>query len=308
MPEPSHPDIIKNAGWIDRSRTAGWMLFMKERVPLPAYGLLAGGLAASGGAMPGAVWSIPSFLASFAGLLLFFVVLRLMDEYKDVEKDRVANPGRPLPRGVLALDRVRLAILYGMAGMLAYGVFMAALFGVPAGLMYLVVAGYLWLMFREFYAGDWLARRPVCYALSHQLILIPCCLFVALVADPALLGRPEPWYFALAVPGAFFSYEICRKLDPAAHPILATYLHHHGPTATFALVAAAMAVAAAGAAGLGLEFVLWPVQILVVLAALLIFWSPRRYRSVEAAASLALAVHAWGLPLGAWLTYTGMLP
>ena len=43
--------------------------------------------------------------------MLFFAELRLMDELKDYEKDLIAHPERPLPRGLLSREEVRAAVL-----------------------------------------------------------------------------------------------------------------------------------------------------------------------------------------------------
>ena len=91
-----------------------WMTFLKERLPLPSYLVLVMGLAISGSALgnasaavrpSAAIWGATAIAA--AGAFMFFAVLRIMDEYKDYEKDRVAHPHRPLPRDSLHQNRWR---------------------------------------------------------------------------------------------------------------------------------------------------------------------------------------------------------
>ena len=278
------------------------MIFVKERIPLVSYVILVGGLSASGIVLGSTEFDALAFSFSAIGLLLFFVVLRLMDEYKDYEKDLVAHPQRPLPRGLLAKDQVLRAIHCSMAIMTGYACVNYAVLGFYAGLFYLFIAAYLWLMFKEFFVGAWLSSRPFLYAFSHQLILVLCCIYAFAVTVPASIWTPASWYFSMVVLGAFFAYEICRKLDPDAHPILGTYLHYYGQAKTSALVLLTTVVAAIGSDGLGLQPYLAIVQSALILTLTLLFKAPGRYKIIEAVASISLIVHLWALPLspGVW--------
>ena len=288
-----------------------WMTFLKERLPLPSYLVLVMGLAISGSALgnasaavrpSAAIWGATAIAA--AGAFMFFAVLRIMDEYKDYEKDRVAHPHRPLPRGLLAPEQVAGAVNGLAVAMLVFGVVVGLRNG-PAGLGYLLVTGYLWLMYREFYAGTWLAKRPLLYAASHQIIILPLCYFCVLVFDPAAWRHLQPALLGITVLGAFFAYEICRKLDPQAHPLVQTYLSHYGRATTLVFALCTVALSALGALGLGLERMLWPLEgILTALLALLIL-SPNRYKIIEYGASVSLALHVWAIPLDTWLKTTG---
>ena len=160
-------------------------------------------------------------------------------------------------------------------------------------------------MYREFYAGAWLAQRPLLYAASHQIIILPLCYFCVLVFDPAAWRHLQPALLGITVLGAFFAYEICRKLDPQAHPLVQTYLSHYGRATTLVFALCTVALSALGALGLGLERMLWPLEgILTALLALLIL-SPNRYKIIEYGASVSLALHVWAIPLDTWLKTTG---
>ena len=288
-----------------------WMTFLKERLPLPSYLVLVMGLAISGSALgnasaavrpSAAIWGATAIAA--AGAFMFFAVLRIMDEYKDYEKDRVAHPHRPLPRGLLAPEQVAGAVNGLAVAMLVFGVVVGLRNG-PAGLGYLLVTGYLWLMYREFYAGAWLAQRPLLYAASHQIIILPLCYFCVLVFDPAAWRHLQPALLGITVLGAFFAYEICRKLDPQAHPLVQTYLSQYGRATTLVFALCTVALSALGALGLGLERMLWPLEgTLTALLALMIL-SPNRYKIIEYGASVSLALHVWAIPLDTWLKTTG---
>lgn len=288
-----------------------WMTFLKERLPLPSYLVLVVGLAISGNALGSAAAGAESAAAPLrataiaaAGAFLFFAVLRIMDEYKDYEKDKVAHPHRPLPRGLLAPGQVAAAVKGLATAMLLFSV-AVGLANRPAGLSYLLVTGYLWLMYREFYAGAWLVSRPLLYAASHQVIILPLCYFCVLAGNPAAWRHPQPAFLGITVLGAFFAYEICRKLDPNAHPLLQTYLSHYGPAKTLGLTICMIALSASGALGLGLGPMLWPLEgILIALLSLLLL-APTRFRIIEHGATISLALHVWAVPLGIWLKSTG---
>ena len=288
-----------------------WMTFLKERLPLPSYLVLVMGLAISGSALGDAMAAAESAATPWgaiamaaAGAFLFFAVLRIMDEYKDYDKDRVAHPHRPLPRGLIASEQVASAVKGLVVAMLLFGVAVGLGNG-PAGLSYLLVTGYLWLMYREFYAGAWLAGRPLLYAASHQVIILPLCYFCVLAGDPSAWRQLQPAFLGIAVLGAFFAYEICRKLDPNAHPLLQTYLSHYGPAKTLGLTICMIALSALGALGLGLGRTLWPLEGILIALLPLLLLAPNRFKIVEHGATVSLALHVWAVPLGTWLKSGG---
>lgn len=283
---------------------AAWLTYLRERFPLPVYVVLVGGFSLSGVYLGGGKFAPLPFLVSFFGLMIFFALLRLMDELKDFEKDCIAHPERPLPRGVLTIAQAMRAVGIGIAVMALYAPFSAIATHGLAGLCYLLVTGYLWLMYREFFRGDWLTDRPILYAGTHQLIVLPVCYYCVLVSQPALVTSELPLCFGLSVLGAFFAYEVCRKLDPGAHPVLKTYLSVYGPEGTFLLVLATMLIAAAGALGLGLAWILVPIEIaLLGSLAVLWFW-PAAFKIPETVATVSLVAHLWAIPLhhlwGSW--------
>lgn len=87
-----------------------WRQYAKERSPIGA--LLFIGFSqtlASQGALR-AGWSIPRLLIGTVGIAAFMVLMRLMDEKKDFKKDQIANPTRPLPRGLISVDEISKAV------------------------------------------------------------------------------------------------------------------------------------------------------------------------------------------------------
>ena len=276
---------------------AGILTFIKERLPIPTYLILVGGISVSGSLLLGAPWLHRSTGLSIAGLLLFFVVLRTMDEYKDYEKDLIAHPERPLPRGVIPIQQVQRMIQWGIIGMTLISIVALFLSPPASAFCYLFITGYLWLMYKEFYAGSWLSSRPILYATSHQLIIIPLCLFTPLLVQNDALSNIQTVHFGLLILTAFFSYEICRKLDPNAHPILLTYLTHYGRGKTYFMVFVLTLGGSVLAFILETGPILWPIQGMLLLSLLILWFSPKAYKIPESIATLSLLIHLWVIPI-----------
>jgi len=278
----------------------GWSLFFEERFPLKTYITLTVGFAFSGAVLCGPEADIQGTLLATLGLLLFFLELRIMDELKDYPKDVIAHPKRPLPQEVLSLAQARQMVAVLLIAMIAFAVVVFFTVGMFTSALYLGITLYLWLMYREFYVGQRLSQLPFVYAFTHQIILIPLCLFaVAAHLDDALwlpaLGA-APWIYSCAVFGAFFSYEVCRKLDPKAHPILKTYLSVYGAKKTALAILLLTCVSFTAAGGLHFYF-LWVIQLLLGAAAMGMIQNPSSYKSVELIATLSLALHIWSVPI-----------
>jgi 4-hydroxybenzoate polyprenyltransferase len=273
---------------------ARWFTFIWERFPPVTYFLLAGGFALSGASIaPGSLDALP-LTGVFVAILLLLFELRLMDEVKDYEKDVVAHPGRPLPRGLLSRGEVRRAIQVIFVLQVAFGLALIPCLNAWTGSLFLLSTLYLYLMYKEFFVGRWLNRRPLLYALTHQLIIFPLCFFAVSASQPDSIGTTHTLGYGLAVLGAFFAFEVCRKLDPEAHPVLSTYLKTYGPRRTALLVVGASIVAGLGAALLEMKMILWPVEAALVLGVALVIQQPTRYKLAEVAAVLSLLVHIWG--------------
>lgn len=279
---------------------ARWLTYIKERYPLPTYMILSATICWSASAL-GSVSSPLDAALAMAGLMLFFFELRLMDEWKDFEKDKLAHPLRPLPRGLLAPTEVRRSIALGLAAMVAFSATLAAIGHVAAGAIYLATTFYLWLMYREFFVGEALSRVPFVYGFTHQLILLP------LVAFPVAIFNPQGWMqrkcieLGLTVVGAFFTYELCRKLDPGAHPVLRTYPQVYGRGGTFFRISITTSVALLGSSLLHAEWVTTLPVLATWLAALAWVGRPGIFKSVELVATLSLLVHLACLPIKNWI-------
>jgi UbiA prenyltransferase family len=283
---------------------ARWLTYIKERYPLPTYLILSGTICWSASMLHGGTFGARpgEFLVALAGILLFFFELRLMDEWKDFEKDKIAHPGRPLPRGLLAPAEVRRSIALGLAAMVMFSGALVALGHGAAGAVYLATTLYLWLMYREFFVGKVLSQLPFAYGFTHQLILVPLVAFPVAVLEPEAWMRGRSLEYALTVLGAFFTYELCRKLDPRAHPVLKTYPQVYGKGGTFFRISITTSLALLGSSLLHAEWVTTLPVLATWLAALAWVGRPGIHKWVELMATLSLLVHLACIPIKHWVS------
>lgn len=153
--------------------------------------LLSGGR----GGEPAPIPSLASYGIAFATCFLFFLQLRIADEFKDRDEDARYRPYRPVPRGLVKLRE--LAAIFVLGALLQLGL----AFSLDLRLAWLLVAAwiYLALMSVEFFARDWLVARPLTYLWTHMLIM-PIVDFYATACHwlPAGGGLPGglKWFLA----------------------------------------------------------------------------------------------------------------
>lgn len=181
-----------------------WILYQRERFPLASHVPLVAAFSASAVCFSSLVRgrvALPSAAAlggAFLTSLLFFLQLRIADEFKDLEEDRRYRPYRPVPRGLVTLRE--LAWLGAGAALVQLA---TALMLDPALVWLLLVTWtYLALMTKEFLAARWLKAHPVAYMTSHMLIL-PLVDLYATACDWRVAGRASPpaglaWFLAVS--------------------------------------------------------------------------------------------------------------
>ena len=139
--------------------------------------------------------SLLTFLAIWLVTVIIFFQMRACDEWKDLEDDRRFRPERPIPSGLISL-RLVLSLATGAAL-----VAIALTASVASGLVLFLVIVWVWLalMTFEFFAPDWLKKRPFLYLVSHMAIMPLIDLFVTAAEWlPAGFSPPQGlWLFLL---------------------------------------------------------------------------------------------------------------
>jgi 4-hydroxybenzoate polyprenyltransferase len=254
-----------------------WLTFIKERFPLiPQLSFIVGMtlLAYRPESVISVAWVFP-------GLLLFFFLLRSMDEFKDYEKDCVAHPERPLPRGLISSDHMKKVIQSLILGMGAYSIFLGWALNWPAGFAYLIITLYLWAMFHEFKLKGYLSNKPLIYALSHQLIIVPIAAFLVAASEKHGIFSVHLLPIAGTLFSGFFSYEISRKLNPAAHPILQTYPQIYGRNITLLAFGSIISIQCLCSYLLGVGYILWPAGFLLLFGMTRYWFNSSKFKNVE---------------------------
>lgn len=207
-----------------------WVAYQRERFPLAAHGPLVAAFSASAVCFSSLVrghftWPAVSALSvAFLTSLLFFLQLRIADEFKDYEDDSRFRPYRPVPRGLVTLKELAL-----VGGAAAVAQLAMALWLQPSIVWLLSIAWvYLVLMTREFFAPRWLKAHPVAYMTSHMVIL-PLVDLYATACDWWVSGLRWPpsglyWFLVVSYLNGIV-IEIGRKVRVAAdeEPGVETY-------------------------------------------------------------------------------------
>jgi 4-hydroxybenzoate polyprenyltransferase len=213
-----------------------WWTYQRERFPVVAHGLLilAFSLSAIGyssllrghSALP----SLQVALTGFISCFLFFLLLRIADEFKDFEEDSSYRPYRPVPRGLVSLRELGGLAVIALVIQFALALWLSPLLVLPL----LATWAYLALMSKEFFVPMWLKARPFMYLWTHMLIL-PFIDFYATACDWMSAGAVKPsvglvWFLLMS----FFNgivVEIGRKIraPEAEETGVETYSALYGP-------------------------------------------------------------------------------
>lgn len=228
-----------------------WWTYQKERFPLAAHAPLVAAFtfcAVSYAAYlrgPFGVPSIESFAAAFVIALLFFLQLRIADEFKDFDDDSRYRPYRPVPRGLVTLRE--LAWVGFGAAVIQIGV--ALLLAPQLVLLLALTWGYLGLMLKEFFVSEWLKAHPIVYLLSHMVIM-PLINLTATACEwmPATGVAPIgiAWFLVMSYFNGIV-IEIGRKLRAPEDEEtgVETYTSLYGPQRATAMWLVAMALGGA---------------------------------------------------------------
>ncbi len=269
---------------------AAWQTYLKERSPLPAIVTIGFLQSLSSNYLFRAELDGMGVVLSTLCLTLLLILMRLMDEIKDYQKDLVAHPERPLPRGLITPGQTRRAIQVLAGGLLATGALLFFFRSAQSGGAFVFTLGYLLLMYKEFFCSTFINRNAFFYAITHQVILIPMYIFSVAMTSPEAAFSQRTLWFSLTGLGASFAYEVCRKLDPHAHPVLKTYLVLYGRTPAIIAISLALGLLSVSAAKIGVQTLLWPAVGLLMLFLPLVYFMPGQFKLIERISALVVLI------------------
>lgn len=193
-----------------------WWVYQAERFPVFRHGLLIAAVcfgvlmfSLPDCEMPGPS-ILARFLAAFATVFLFFLQLRVADEFKDYEEDCRCRPHRPVPRGLVQLGELKVVAAAAAGLQIASALWVSLRLLLPLS----IVWAYMLLMTKEFFAPAWLKRHAVIYLFSHTLVL-PLIYLYASACGWFAVGQPPPGRLGFLLAFGFFSglvIEIGRKV------------------------------------------------------------------------------------------------
>ena len=290
-----------------------WWIYQKERFPLLAHGLLIAAFSACGVAFssllrgaPTPEW--PMFLTAFGVCLVMFLQLRIADEFKDADDDARWRPYRPVPRGLVKLQELRVIFILG--AVIQTGLVLA----LDVRLLWVLVIAwsYLALMSVEFFRRDWLKKRPVVYLVSHMGIM-PLVDFLATACEWLPRGSAPPAGLGWFLAASFFNgivIETGRKLcQPADEEEgVETYSRLWGKSGGAAVWLAALIATgiSAGIAAQQIGFLIPVIASLGLILAIAIFgnflyqrgaWSGKKLETISALWTLTLYLTLGLVPL-----------
>ncbi len=158
---------------IDAIAQNRWWIYQRERFPLISHGILIAAFSFSSvslSALLRGTTVLPaasSVLVAFCAAFVFFLQLRIADEFKDAEEDARYRSYRPVPRGLVTLRELGSIGLGVMALQLVLSLWLQS----KLVLVLMLVWIYWGLMCKEFFVADWLRERPFTYMWTHMLIM-----------------------------------------------------------------------------------------------------------------------------------------
>ena len=126
-------------------------------------------------------------VALFIIIFMFFLQLRITDEFKDYEEDLKYRAYRPVQRGVITLKAL------GKIGIATVIIQIILAYIIDFKIIYfmIIVWFYMFLMAKEFFIKEWLTKRILIYALSHVIIMIFITLVIVNATQYIVLGEAE---------------------------------------------------------------------------------------------------------------------
>jgi 4-hydroxybenzoate polyprenyltransferase len=169
----------------------------------------------------------PRLIAGALSFTLFFLLLRVMDEFKDYEIDRRLFPDRPLVTGLVTRSDLRVLGLSVVCALFLLNVWQ----GLLIFSTYLVCFAYTLLMFKFFFWQKVRERLLLALVTHNPVVLLFQCYVITyliqLTPGPHASARLLPVAILFWLP--WLAWEVARKIRaPASEDSYETYSRNFG--------------------------------------------------------------------------------
>lgn len=268
------------------------VIFVRDRVPLRAYAAFSFFTAAAPYPLLKLSVSYLEILMAFVGIFLILLQMRLLDDIADAKVDKIAHPERPFSSGEISIhDGERLGGIIQMV-ILLFGLATLIAASYTAFFFYIAAAVYIWNNYKWFYFEEWMREHPVAAFCIGELAFFPVLFFSFSLAQPGSAFLTPALSYSFLLFSASMVYNVARKLDPKAHPILQNFVHIMGYKRVFIALLPFILLSFFLAKSLGYSLILWPAELSSLAALISVLFSSMRWNFASSVALLSLFIHA----------------
>lgn len=217
-----------------------------------------------------------NFIGIIGWLTVFGVLLiiRILDELKDIETDQILFPNRPLPRGAVKYRDIKLLVFTILIIIVTLNLFLEWVI-IP----FVIMLFYIWLSFKWFYLRKIISDSLFLTLFSHQPITLMVNIYIVSTALLSIGIKRFDFLEILAVLAFFFpitAWETSRKIRaPGRETEYVTYSKLLGPkkAALLPLISLIISIGLFAYLGVNLQFSNWFfVALSIILVYILFFY------------------------------------
>lgn len=268
--------------------------YLQEKYSIVTLCFLVFGLSLSGLLLNNYSIQLTSLLFSIFGLTLFFFIVPIIEDLKELSRLKRDFPEKSF-HSLLSLDELIFIMNFLQSAMFLFSLLTFFVFSIAAGTVYLIISVYLWDIHKDFYIRRWLKQKFFIKGLLCHLIYFPVALFPIALSDAEAIAKFSSLSYSFMIFAIFFCYTICERLDPQIHPRIQTYVHYYGFHKVFYACSILLIFSAFSAQAIGLQFILWPVELALFFSLCAVFIDSTKFKFAEQTAKASLLIHTWAI-------------
>jgi 4-hydroxybenzoate polyprenyltransferase len=191
-------------------------VYLKERFPLQQFIILSIFLGGCASILAQNIsqqnYQILKIFLTSAALLFFLFRLRLFDEFKDYKHDKKYYPSRPVPRGLISFNELKILIFTT----LIFEIIVSLANGTTSFILYLIALLYSLLLLKELFINNWLRKHFTTYIAVHEILafFLIFYLFSLNVKNLEQILNLNYLLYSIFLVSILFSLEVARKIRP----------------------------------------------------------------------------------------------